>query len=119
MAADALGAIGPDAHQAVFYLLEILQEPGEVPPATSFRLRVARALWRIQQEPSYLLAIAVESLDSPTWGLRRIAAAALGDLGAAGRAVIPHLQRMLEDEHPSVRRLAAKSLEKITPPPAD
>jgi HEAT repeat protein len=56
----------------------------------------------------------VEALGDPKWSLRRLAAQWLGDLGPAARAVIPCLERALRDEHPSVRRHAASSLERIT-----
>jgi HEAT repeat protein len=116
-AADVLAAIGEQAHEAVYFLLESLNEPGDDDATTYFRLQVARALWHISGESDHLLTRAVELLTNPNWWLRYRAAAGLGDLGAAGRAAVFHLRRALKDEHPTVRRLAAESLEKIDPAP--
>ena len=112
-AADVLAAIGEEAHTAVFFLLESLQEPGDDEVTVCFRLQVARALWFISGEPDHLLARAMELLDNSDCSLRGRAAAMLGELGAAGRAAIPDLRRLVRDEHPTVRRLAAEALKKI------
>ncbi len=115
MAADALGAIGPAAEKAAPKLLQCLQEPGNDALATYFRLRAARALWRIQGEPEHLLAIGLESIRSPEWWRRGRGTAFLGELGAAGRAAIPDLSRLLKDEHRGVREAARLALEQIDP----
>jgi HEAT repeat protein len=113
MAASALGEIGPEAREAVPDLIECLDQSEDGPAATRLRLQVARAIWRIQKEPGFLLSAGTEALGDPKWSLRRLAAQWLGDLGPAARAVVPHLERALHDEHPSVRRQAASSLETI------
>jgi HEAT repeat protein len=114
MAASALGEIGPEAREAAPDLIECLDESGDGPAATRLRLQVARAIWRIEHEPGFLVSVGMEALGDPKWSLRRLAAQWLGDLGPAAQAVIPCLERALQDEHPSVRRHAASSLERIT-----
>jgi len=116
MAADPLGAIGPAAGEAVPRLLLMsLQEPGDDTLTTYFRLKVARALWSISEEPKHLLATGLETIRSPDWWLRGMAAAMLGGLGAAGRAVVPQLRKLLKDEHRVVRDQAARSLGRTDP----
>jgi HEAT repeat protein len=112
-AADVLASIGQEAQEVAYFLLECLDEPGDDDMTVHFRLKVARALWLISGDPDHVLPRAVELLGNPNWWLRYRAAVVLGDLGAAGRAAVPLLRRALEDEHPSVRRSAAGSLEKI------
>jgi len=114
MAASALGEIGPEAREAVPDLIECLDESYTGPAGTRLRLQVARAVWRIQQEPRFLRSIGIEALSGAKWSLRRLAAQWLGDLGPAAQAAVPHLERALQDKHPSVRRHAASSLEKIS-----
>jgi HEAT repeat protein len=113
MAASALAEIGFEARQAAPDLLECLHEPDNGLLATRFRLQVARALWKIQQEPSYLVSIGIEALGDPKWSLRRLAAQWLGDVGPVGIAASPHLRGALRDSHPVVRRQAAASLKAI------
>jgi hypothetical protein len=67
LAADVLAAIGEEAHAAVFFLLECLQEPGDDKVTVYFRLKVARALWHVSREPDHLFTRAMELLDSPDW----------------------------------------------------
>jgi HEAT repeat protein len=112
-AADVLASVGEEAQETVFFLLESLDEPGDDDMTVHFRLKVAHALWHISGEPGLLLTRAVELLNNPNWWLRYRAAVGLGDLRAAGRAAIPHLRQALKDEHPSVRRSAAESLNRI------
>jgi HEAT repeat protein len=112
-AADALGAIGDDARQAGFFLLECLQEPRDDTMETYFHLRVARALWHIQREPGHLLGIGLDALKSPDWWLRRTGAVLLADLEVAGQAAIPQLRRLLKDENRMVSDAARKALERI------
>lgn len=117
MAVSALGDIGPEAREAVPDLIECLDADDDDPVTTRFRLQVARTIWKIQQEPSFLISIGIEALGDPKWSLRRLAAQWLGDLVPAAQAVVPHLRRALRDKHPSVRRLAAESLQRISPAP--
>ncbi len=116
-AADALAEIGEEATETAYFLMESLGEPGDHPLAISFRLRVARALWRIQEEPSYLLEIGLRTIRNPSWWLRRMATIFLGDLGVAGKAAIPHLRRLVQDDHPGVKEVAEKALQKIEAEP--
>lgn len=113
MAAAALAEIGPRACEAVPDLIECLRELQGGTSLARLRLQVARALWKIQREPRFLLAIGSEALADPKWSLRRLAALLLGELGAAARPVVPRLQRALTDKHPAVRRQAANSLRNI------
>jgi len=116
-AAAVLAAIGEEAHEAAYFLHECLDELGDDDATTYFRLRVAHAIWRISGDPDHPLTRAVELLGNPDWWLRYRAATVLGDLGAAGRAAIPDLREALKDEHPTVRRSAGESLERIDPTP--
>jgi HEAT repeat protein len=113
MAASALAEIGPEAQRAVPDLLECLHEPGNGHRTTRFRLQVARAAWRIQQESSFLFPIGIEAIEDHDWRVRRFAAQVLGELGPGGIAAIPHLQGALRDSHAAVRRQAAASLKVI------
>jgi HEAT repeat protein len=113
MAASAVGEIGPAARDAAPDLVECLEEAHDGPAGTRLRLQVARAVWRIQQEPGFLLSIGIEALGDAKWSLRRLAAQWLGELGPAAQPAVPHLERALKDEHPSVRRHAASALERI------
>jgi HEAT repeat protein len=115
MAVSALGDIGAEAREAVPDLVECLDVADDDPVTTRFRLKVARAIWKIQREPSFLISIGIEALGDPKWSLRRLAAQWLGDLVPAAQVVVPHLRRALRDKHPSVRRLAAESLARIDP----
>ena len=112
-AADALAEIGEGTTETAYFLIESLGEPGDHPLTIGFRLRVARALWRIQEDSSYLLEIGLRTIRNPSWWLRRIATIFLGDLGVAGRAAVPHLRRLMRDDHPAVREVAEKALQKI------
>jgi HEAT repeat protein len=113
IAAEVLGSIGPAAGEAVPQLLTCLQEPGDSAARVYFRLKVADALWRISGQSDHLLAIAGKAITSPEWWLRHKAAMCLGELGAAGSEAIPQLRRLVDDDHPIVRRAAAESLGKI------
>jgi HEAT repeat protein len=113
MAASVLGDIGPEARQAVPDLIECLDQSEHGLATTRLRLQVARAIWRIEQEPSFLLSIGIKALGDPKWSLRRLAAQWLGDLGSTARAVVPHLERAFKDAHPFVRQQVASSLERI------
>ena len=89
-AASALAEIGPEAHEAAYFLWECIQEPGDDALTAGLRLRAAFS-WMIQQEPDYLLEIGIKAMTSPSSGLRCQAAALLGHLGAAGQPALPHL----------------------------
>jgi HEAT repeat protein len=119
MAASTLAEIGPAARDAVPDLLACMEEADDGRGTVRFRLQIARALWRIQREPRFLRLIGVASLTDSNWRVRRLAAQMLGDLGPAGHAVVPHLERALDDGHLGVRREAASSLVRIAGAPAD
>lgn len=108
--ADTLGTIGPAAEVAVPQLLKCLEEPGEVVARTFFRIKLASALWHISGEPDHLLALGLEAVGRPEWWLRWKAAMCLGELGLAA---VPHLHRLLDDGHRTVRRAAAESLRRV------
>ena len=112
-AASALAEIGPEAHEAAYFLWECIQEPGDDALTAGLRLRAAFALWMIQQEPDYLLEIGIKAMTSPSSGLRCQAAALLGHLGAAGQPALPHLRRALEDTDRFVQERAASSIQTI------
>jgi HEAT repeat protein len=114
MAASVLADIGPEARAVAPDLIECLNESEEGRVPARLRLQVARALWKIRQEPGFLLSIGIEALGDRAWSLRRLAAQCLGELGPAAQAAVPHLERALDDRHPSVRRQAANSLAKIS-----
>jgi HEAT repeat protein len=112
-AASVLAEIGPDAQEAVPDLLDCLGGSNDDRTTIRLRLHVARALWRIQTEPRFLLSLALKSLEDPDWRVRRFAAQLLGDLGPAGQAALPHLRQALHDDHLAVRRQASSSLDSI------
>jgi HEAT repeat protein len=138
-AASSLGAMGPEARDAVPVLRAALAED-------PFSFSVAQALWRIdrQASPPILLALAferpqdpgnlalvreigvqardaipglVESLVSPRAEVRARAALVLGQLKevAAEEAVIRALTRALADEAVGVRVRAAEALAVLRP----
>jgi len=129
-AVDALGAIGPAAHEATPHLLAYLpltlplselirlptSRPLSQPPSLAawyFFVRVAHALWRIERDPKHLLSVGLEAIRHPKWLVRNLAVERLGDLGAAGQPAIAHLRQCLQDERLGVRLSARQSLEKI------
>jgi HEAT repeat protein len=109
-AADVLAAIGPVAGEAVPELAKCIEEPGDGATRTFFRLKVANALWQISGEPDHLLAIGNEAAHDSEWWLRHKATICLGEVGPVA---VSDLRRLLDDEHPNVRRVAAESLRKI------
>lgn len=113
IAADVLGAIGPLAGEAIPQLLTCLEELGNGAATIFFQLKVADALWQTSGEADHLLAVAKIAVRSPKWWLRHKAASCLGQLGVAGRAAIPDIRQLFEDEDEIVRRAAAESLRKI------
>ena len=70
-------------------------------------------MWKISGEAEHLLAMGSIAVRSPEWWLRWQGAGLLGELGAAGSAAISQLRRLVDDDHPIVRRAAAESLGKI------
>ncbi|MHB8971280.1 MAG: HEAT repeat domain-containing protein [Pirellulaceae bacterium] len=112
-AALVLGSIGPAADEAVPQLLKCLQEPGDSAARGYFRLRVAHAMWQISGDAEHLLALASNAITNPVWWLRWQGAGALGELGSAGSEAIPQLRRLVDDDHPIVRRAAGESLGRI------
>lgn len=62
------------------------------------------------------MSLGLETLGADEPRLRDVAAWALGELGRSGEAAIPHLRRLLSDEHQWVRDAAKKALERIEGP---
>ncbi len=112
-ATSALAEIGPGAREAVPDLLACLHQRSDRQVTARFRLQIARALWRIQGEPRFLLSLGTESLDDANWRVRRLGAQLLGDLGPVGHTALAHLQQALHDGHLAVRRQAAIAMERI------
>ena len=112
-ATSALAEIGPGAREAVPDLLACLHQRSDRQVTARFRLQIARALWRIQGEPRFLLSLGTESLDDANWRVRRLGAQLLGDLGPVGHTALVHLQQALHDGHLAVRRQAAIAMERI------
>jgi len=55
----------------------------------------------------------IELLDDRDFIVRALAARNLGNIGARSESAIPELEKLLEDENPKVRKIAAEALEKI------
>ncbi|MCX6093410.1 MAG: HEAT repeat domain-containing protein [Candidatus Bipolaricaulota bacterium] len=130
-AANALGALGPAAEEAVGPLMRAL---GRVPGAADALVRIGsravphllealrngtavarreatNALGRIRPVSPEALAALVFALEDDDRDLRSSVVCALGAIGPEGRGTaVPALARALEDTDPSVRRWAVGAL---------
>jgi HEAT repeat protein len=108
----ALGKIGPAASAAIPELRGHLRQGDKLR-----RVAVVWALLQIQPGDRRLVSMAVplliEALAADDSLVRREAALALGNLGAAARAAVEPLKARLGDDDPSVREAAAEALAKI------
>lgn len=55
----------------------------------------------------------IELLTKSDFMVRALAAHNLGRMGARAEVAIPDLEKLLKDEHPKVREMAAEALERI------
>jgi HEAT repeat protein len=82
MSADALGAIGPAALDAIPALIESTRPDPELPEEGRWlRLRAASAIFRIGGDPQVARQVASELMDDPEWWLRDHAARCLEMIG--------------------------------------
>jgi hypothetical protein len=109
-AAVALGAIGPEAKDAVPALGEVLQEEDKY-----LRSQGAAALGKIGREAGAAVPILTRALRDKDEDVRREAAAALGGIGPEAKAAVPDLVELLSDGRKSVRRQAGRALREIDP----
>ncbi len=66
--------------------------------------------------PAGSLELLQEALSDKCFFVRLTAAWAVGEFGAEAESAIPALEKLLEDEWPSIREAAARSLKKIKEP---
>jgi HEAT repeat protein len=102
----ALGAMGPDAAEAVPVLRKEL--------GGNCRDEALRALGKIAPADGDVVTdLSVLLRDADRW-VRADAARALGDAGPAAKAAVPRLKKLLDDEDGRVRAWAAYALVRIT-----
>ncbi len=106
-AAHMLERIGPEAVWASGRLMVVARTD----PKSLVRLRAARALWRTSGETSVSLGVFVDLLKDPDSDQRRLAVLSIRDLGQAGRAALPELERMLSREEGEMRKLLVDAVE--------
>ncbi len=112
-AVDPLARFGRKAHAAIPVLNKWLEDEREY-----IRLTAAAAICRIEPEQiPKLLAVLMTGLESNLSLDQRHAAAAIGNLGAAGAPALSVLGRMLGDDSADVRCDAANAIWGITGDP--
>lgn len=115
LAAQYLGDMGPEARDAVPVLEDALR--GNLIPSAYrdlVRVHAASALWRINGETTWALAVLIEYLDDPTReATYRAAVEALTEIGAQAKTALPHLQRGLQYPDSRTRELVAKAIKSI------
>lgn len=105
MAAEALGAIGADAKDAVPKLTNLLASTEE-----DQHQGVIRALGNIGHGASQVVPRLISFLQSEDAIIREEAARAIGKIGANANTVVPALIKLLSDKEPSVIGAAAEAL---------
>lgn len=107
-AAQALGQIGPEAHEAIPALLAALHDP-----RMAVRAHSAEALGKIGTDTDRTVPALASALTDEYVEVRRRAAEALGLLGDDAKAAMPALNKALADEFQAVRLEAATAIERI------
>ncbi|MFJ6086685.1 HEAT repeat domain-containing protein [Streptomyces sp. NPDC092369] len=90
IAAEALGAFGPAAREAIPTLRGLLD--------TESAIAAAEALWRVEGDASAVLPVLLRALTDARTFRPRAAAKTLGLLGPAAQAALPGLYRMTGSE---------------------
>jgi len=108
IAAEALGALGGDAEQAVPVLADALADPSPL-----VREDAARALGRIGADAAVSVPALARALDDPDQLTREFAVESLSSFPDDGHAVAPLLVEQLRDGSPTIRRKAAQSLGRV------
>ncbi len=103
---EALGAVGPDAAEAVPSLVSLLSNQSSAVAGSA-----ARALGRIGGAAVPALIPALQSEDSST---REFAGDALAPIRDVVTAAIPHLQRLLKDGDPDLAAWTVFAMARIT-----
>ena len=106
--ARALGAIGPQAKDAVPVLAKALEDPDY-----NVRWAAAEALGRIGEPAKAAVPALARTLTDKITSVRRETVVALGRIGPAAKEAIRALKIALKDEAEEVRQAAAKALKKI------
>jgi HEAT repeat protein len=110
----ALGDLGGEVRRVLPALRAAVREAALNDGDDGVRTEAVRALLRAGPQPATEVGALVDALQSHVDLVRFHAAIALGDLGPAGRPVVPDLIRAaLWDEDPAVRLEAAMALWKI------
>ncbi|MBU4502509.1 MAG: HPr family phosphocarrier protein, partial [Nanoarchaeota archaeon] len=107
-AAVSLGNIGPEAKEAVPYLIEALKD-------VRLAAAAAEVLGNIGPEAKEAVPYLIEALKDESLYVRLAAAEALGNIGPEAKEAVPYLIEALKDESLYVRRAAAVSLGNIGP----
>ncbi len=108
--ADALGAIGPAATNAISALLRGLKTTND-----TVRWDTVWALGKIHGQPELVVPKLVKLLHDPNYRLRWAATERLSDFGTNARAAVPFLIEMLKNQNPYGRKLATNALKAIDP----
>jgi CubicO group peptidase (beta-lactamase class C family)/HEAT repeat protein len=106
-AVQALGETGPEAREAVPYLIKALDDGDREVCWNS-----ARALGKIGTEAVPAL---IRALEDDNENIRLGAAVALGAIGPGAKDAVPSLMRALKDRNDNIRENAAEALGKIGP----
>ena len=111
-AADALGEMGRAAEPALPALFEVLHPTHQSDSGALFKIKVAKAIWRISSKADVVLPALLDILHGAE---QKAALEALGMLGSAARPAIPELVIALQAQDYEVRRSAAKVLGNVEP----
>ena len=106
--AGGLAEIYPDADEAVWTLLEGLNDP-----EPQRRMRAANTLGDFGPGAAAAIPALIDALDDEVAPVRSAVARALGEIGWKASAAMPALRRALQDTDASVRQAATDALGKI------
>jgi HEAT repeat protein len=110
LAAQILGRIGDKARVALPQLEQLLQSPN-----IRVRVRVAGAIWKLDQRTN-VLSVLLEALQDESihrGSVKKYAAEALGEMGPAAKDAVSLLKAMLTDRQSGLRQAAAEALDKL------
>jgi len=110
-AADALGAMGPQAKPAAEDLLAALREDDD----DAVRAEAAWALARIGSDEKDLVPFLIDRLGDESEETQGMAIVGLGRIGPDAEPAVPRLIDLLETGNPLLQRLAAEALGDIGP----